>query len=118
MLQAALLAALALAALLLVVYGRRAWRSFARWRSKRRRLDEINSTYEALRSLRQDAVYHHGWAKSRGEPKEAIAHAEHVEEIDRKLEVLRQRYEAVEAGGIEEDDVARAVVVEERCKDK
>mmetsp|Transcript_144215 Transcript_144215/g.401871 ORF Transcript_144215/g.401871 Transcript_144215/m.401871 type:complete len:117 (-) Transcript_144215:99-449(-) len=107
-----------LAAPLLValsVLGRRAWSCFWQWRRKQRRLDAINSEYETLRSVRQDAVYHHGWANSRGDYKEAESHEQHVMDIDKKLDNLRRQYEAVEAGQLEEVD---GVIVEETFKDK
>merc|ERR1719221_775259 len=72
-------------------------RCVLRWRRKQNKLDEINSRYERLRSVRQDAVYHHGWANSRGDYKEGGSHEQHVIEIDRKLEKLRKMYEMVEA---------------------
>mmetsp|Transcript_79024 Transcript_79024/g.255894 ORF Transcript_79024/g.255894 Transcript_79024/m.255894 type:complete len:118 (+) Transcript_79024:3-356(+) len=99
----------------LLVVGYRGLGSFRRWRRKQRRLDAINSEYETLRSVRQDAVYHHGWANSRGDYKEAESHERHVVEIDRKLDVLRGQYKAVEAGQLEEVD---GVVVDETFKDK
>eukprot|EP00747_Dinoflagellata_sp_TGD_P206519 gnl/TRDRNA2_/TRDRNA2_80214_c0_seq1.p2 gnl/TRDRNA2_/TRDRNA2_80214_c0~~gnl/TRDRNA2_/TRDRNA2_80214_c0_seq1.p2 ORF type:complete len:120 (-),score=27.84 gnl/TRDRNA2_/TRDRNA2_80214_c0_seq1:70-429(-) len=93
---------------LLVLLGRR----FLRWCEKRRRLerqlDLINEQYETLRSVRKDVVYHYGWAKSRGDFKEAESHEDHVEQIDKKLELLRKQYAAAEAGRL--DDVASVQV--------
>mmetsp|Transcript_6455 Transcript_6455/g.11217 ORF Transcript_6455/g.11217 Transcript_6455/m.11217 type:complete len:122 (+) Transcript_6455:61-426(+) len=83
---------------LLLFLGRLLLRSCLGKLRLERRLDAINDEYESLRSVRQDVVYHHGWATSRGDYKEADAHEEHVMEIDRKLEQLRGRYEAVKAG--------------------
>jgi len=51
-------------------------------------LDLINEQYERYRSVRQDAVYHYGWAKSRGDYSESRSHENHVMEIDKKLEFL------------------------------
>eukprot|EP00931_Biecheleriopsis_adriatica_P044271 TRINITY_DN25307_c0_g1_i1.p1 TRINITY_DN25307_c0_g1~~TRINITY_DN25307_c0_g1_i1.p1 ORF type:complete len:114 (+),score=26.80 TRINITY_DN25307_c0_g1_i1:44-385(+) len=86
-----------------------------RWQRKNARLDAINRHYESLRSARKDAIYHHGWANSRGDYKEAQGHEAHVEEIDRKLDLLRKQYEAVERG---ESENISGIVVEERLKDK
>jgi len=97
------------------MYGHRAWRFLKRWRRKQRRLDAINSEYETLRSVRQDAVYHHGWANSRGDYKEAVSHEQHVMEIDQKLDTLRKQFQAVEAGQLEDVD---GVIVVEASKDK
>mmetsp|Transcript_4447 Transcript_4447/g.6245 ORF Transcript_4447/g.6245 Transcript_4447/m.6245 type:complete len:126 (-) Transcript_4447:137-514(-) len=115
----------AMCALILLPSLYLAWRlaSFvSRWRSKQERLNKINAKYEMLRSVRQDAVYHYGWANSRGDFKEADGHEAHVMEIDRKLDILRQQYEAVEEHGPQVvDDVALStfqVVSNERPKDK
>mmetsp|Transcript_61168 Transcript_61168/g.145679 ORF Transcript_61168/g.145679 Transcript_61168/m.145679 type:complete len:122 (+) Transcript_61168:100-465(+) len=83
---------------LLLYYGRRLlqW-GLAKYRLEKR-LDSINEEYERLRQVRQDVVYHHGWATSRGDHKEAESHEKHVIEIDEKLEKLRDRYDAVKAG--------------------
>merc|ERR550525_848034 len=96
---------LALVLPVLFRYGPRAWRSYGRWRAKSARLDAINKEYEMLRSVRQDAVYHHGWANSRGDYREAESHEKHVMEIDLKLDLLRRQYTAIEAGQLEEADV-------------
>eukprot|EP00913_Durusdinium_trenchii_P013292 g12476.t1 len=66
-------------------------------------------------SKMKDAVYHHGWAQSRGEFKEAQDHEAHVEDIDKKLAILREQYKAVEDGRL--DDFA-GVVINEGSKDR
>ncbi|CAK9115582.1 Hypothetical protein SCF082_LOCUS53488 [Durusdinium trenchii] len=71
------------------VFGMRAYQSLRRWQRKQARLDTINNEYENLRSIRKDAVYHHGWAQSRGEFKEAQDHEAHVEDIDK---CIRQQF--------------------------
>ncbi|CAK9115466.1 unnamed protein product [Durusdinium trenchii] len=78
------------------VFGMRAYQSLRRWQ-------------------RKDAVYHHGWAQSRGEFKEAQDHEAHVEDIDKKLAILREQYKAVEDGRL--DDFA-GVVINEGSKEK
>lgn len=100
---------------LVVLAAARAYQSLRRWQRKQARLDAINGEYENLRSIRKDAVYHHGWAQSRGEFKEAQDHEAHVMDIDKKLANLREQYKAVEDGQL--DDFT-AVVVEERSKEK
>eukprot|EP00930_Biecheleria_cincta_P099493 TRINITY_DN91116_c0_g1_i1.p1 TRINITY_DN91116_c0_g1~~TRINITY_DN91116_c0_g1_i1.p1 ORF type:complete len:119 (-),score=18.85 TRINITY_DN91116_c0_g1_i1:47-403(-) len=85
-------------------------------RRKQARLDAINKEYENLRSVRKDAIYHHGWANSRGDYKEALSHEAHVEAIDGKLECLKRQYKAVEDGEIE-DDIS-GVFVHETYKDR
>mmetsp|Transcript_26700 Transcript_26700/g.75430 ORF Transcript_26700/g.75430 Transcript_26700/m.75430 type:complete len:119 (+) Transcript_26700:140-496(+) len=98
------------------VYGTRAAASVRRWWRKRSRLDDINKQYERLRSVRQDAVYHHGWATSRGDYKEAESHERHVMDLDAKLKILRAQYGKIEAGApVEEVD---GVVVQENLKDR
>eukprot|EP00933_Yihiella_yeosuensis_P053765 TRINITY_DN52059_c0_g1_i1.p1 TRINITY_DN52059_c0_g1~~TRINITY_DN52059_c0_g1_i1.p1 ORF type:complete len:130 (+),score=16.91 TRINITY_DN52059_c0_g1_i1:37-390(+) len=97
----------------LFIYRFFSW--FRTWRRKQKRLDDINEKYECLRSARGDAVYHHGWAMSRGEHKEAKAHELHVIELDRKLAILKKQYEAAENGEIPQID---GVYVDERHKDK
>ncbi|CAE7500797.1 unnamed protein product, partial [Symbiodinium sp. KB8] len=52
------------------IYGKKFYRSVRQWQQKQARLDAINKEYENLRSVRKDAVYHHGWAQSRGDWKE------------------------------------------------
>eukprot|EP00416_Gambierdiscus_australes_P033345 CAMPEP_0171106604 /NCGR_PEP_ID=MMETSP0766_2-20121228/65116_1 /TAXON_ID=439317 /ORGANISM="Gambierdiscus australes, Strain CAWD 149" /LENGTH=112 /DNA_ID=CAMNT_0011567727 /DNA_START=109 /DNA_END=448 /DNA_ORIENTATION=- len=78
-------------------------------------LDAIDKEYETLRMVRQDAVYHHGWAHSRGDYKEAESHEKHVMEIDGKLDDLRRQYQAVEAGLLENFD---GVTIDETLKNK
>eukprot|EP00439_Symbiodinium_sp_Y106_P048939 s5575_g6.t1 len=67
------LTALMLVLLLLCggIYGKKLYRAVRQWQQKQARLDAINKEYENLRSVRKDAVYHHGWAQSRGDWKEA-----------------------------------------------
>lgn len=60
-------------------------------------------------------VYHHGWANSRGDCKEAECHEKQVMEIDQKLQALAKRYEDVKAGNISE---LQQVEVVENVKDK
>mmetsp|Transcript_13160 Transcript_13160/g.29983 ORF Transcript_13160/g.29983 Transcript_13160/m.29983 type:complete len:122 (+) Transcript_13160:56-421(+) len=84
--------------LLLLFVGRLLLRSCLGKLRLERRLDSINEDYERLRSIRQDVVYHHGWATSRGDFKEADSHEEHCIEIDKKLDQLRKHFEAVKAG--------------------
>lgn len=72
------------------------------WQQKQARLDAINKEYENLRSVRKDAVYHHGWAQSRGDWKEAEDHEAHVVEIDKKLGILKEQYQAVEDGRLQD----------------
>ncbi|CAJ1336403.1 unnamed protein product [Effrenium voratum] len=86
-----------------------------RWQRKQARLDAINQEYENLRSVRKDAVYHHGWAQSRGEFREAKDHEAHVVDIDRKLGILREQYKAVEDGRL--DDFS-GVIIAEGSKEK
>eukprot|EP00929_Paragymnodinium_shiwhaense_P049413 TRINITY_DN24922_c0_g1_i1.p1 TRINITY_DN24922_c0_g1~~TRINITY_DN24922_c0_g1_i1.p1 ORF type:complete len:118 (-),score=24.05 TRINITY_DN24922_c0_g1_i1:75-428(-) len=86
------------------------------WSKKRRRLAAINTEYEALRSVRVDAVYHHGWASSRGDHKEADSHEKHVMEIDKRLECLRKQYEVIEAGG--DPSELEALEIDETPKDR
>eukprot|EP00928_Gymnodinium_smaydae_P012963 TRINITY_DN14737_c0_g2_i1.p2 TRINITY_DN14737_c0_g2~~TRINITY_DN14737_c0_g2_i1.p2 ORF type:complete len:120 (+),score=29.62 TRINITY_DN14737_c0_g2_i1:74-433(+) len=83
----------------------RAWRWYSRWARKQKRLDDINSEYELLRSVRQDALYHHGWAGSRGDHKEAEAHERHVMDIDEKLAKLKELYQSVEADRLDDMDL-------------
>merc|ERR1719498_1360388 len=87
---------------LLASYGRRGYRRVAKCRRRNKRLDSINEQYERYRSVRIDAVYHHGWAKSRGDHSEAKSHEAHVMDIDKKLEVLKRQYQAVEADQLDE----------------
>eukprot|EP00434_Breviolum_minutum_P007839 symbB.v1.2.006916.t1/scaffold417.1/size208627/4 len=103
-----------LVTVLLALLGLRAYQSLRRWQRKQARLDTINAEYENLRSIRKDAVYHHGWAQSRGEFKEARDHEAHVEDIDKKLSALREQYKAVEDGRLEHF----TEVVVERSKEK
>ncbi|CAJ1336402.1 unnamed protein product [Effrenium voratum] len=104
-----------LTVLVLAIYGRRVYIAVRRWQRKQARLDAINQEYENLRSVRKDAVYHHGWAQSRGEFREAKDHEAHVVDIDRKLGILREQYKAVEDGRL--DDFS-GVIIAEGSKEK
>eukprot|EP00449_Zooxanthella_nutricula_P027922 CAMPEP_0198538754 /NCGR_PEP_ID=MMETSP1462-20131121/48042_1 /TAXON_ID=1333877 /ORGANISM="Brandtodinium nutriculum, Strain RCC3387" /LENGTH=134 /DNA_ID=CAMNT_0044268787 /DNA_START=37 /DNA_END=438 /DNA_ORIENTATION=- len=107
------------AAAVTLVYGVKTTRCICRWRRKQQKLDAINVQYERLRSARQDAVYHHGWATSRGDLKEADAHEAHVIELDRKLQVLRDQYDSVSAGNTDDkwDGSSAALVIEHKSKE-
>mmetsp|Transcript_46652 Transcript_46652/g.108965 ORF Transcript_46652/g.108965 Transcript_46652/m.108965 type:complete len:117 (-) Transcript_46652:42-392(-) len=110
------LTALMLVLLLLCggIYGKKLYRAVRQWQQKQARLDAINKEYENLRSVRKDAVYHHGWAQSRGDWKEAEDHEAHVVEIDKKLGILKEQYQAVEDGRLQ--DFA-GVVISDRLKE-
>ncbi|CAE8636077.1 unnamed protein product [Polarella glacialis] len=97
----------------LAMFGWWVWGSCSRWQRKQRRLDDLNKQHETLRSVRQDAVYHHGWANSRGDYKEADSHESHVRDIDKKLANLKRQFEAVEVGEVLDFD---SVVVDDRLK--
>ncbi len=98
-------------------FGVRMYRWARNFMRRKRKLDAINKDYETLRSVRHDAVYHYGWASSRGDTKEADAHELHVMEIDRKLGVLKRKYEAIQAG-TEEATGVDSILVDELDKDK